>query len=144
MNRKSFLLLALLFHAGNTAFSQQYGLFDTHTLFDTFENPAQSAFARDSSRRFASNFLLPSFGLKGEYKGEAGDLLYKLIHDRQYETSAIKDGVPTRNQLLFRFNQYLLNFRIFISPNYQRELGLSWQFRSQTNVNFTNESLISV
>ncbi|HEY0175503.1 MAG TPA: hypothetical protein VGC08_03930, partial [Pedobacter sp.] len=59
-----FLVSAIRLHA------QQYGLFNTRTLFDAFENPSQKAFVLDSSRQYASNFLLPYFGLNAANKGD--------------------------------------------------------------------------
>lgn len=142
MLKKHLVLLLLFITQIPAAFSQQYGLFNTKTLFDAFENPAQAAFSTDSSRKFASNFLLPNFGINAAYKGKGGDVIYKLLHNGEFDTSLLKEGMLSKNEVLLSYNQYLLNFRIFHSKTAQQELGFSWQLRSQTNVNYTNESLI--
>lgn len=66
---KRYLILSLFLILSTQIKAQQYGLFNTKTLFDAFENPAQKAFVLDSSRQYASNFLLPYFGLNAANKG---------------------------------------------------------------------------
>src|SRR5690606_12222377 len=38
-------------------------------------------------------------------------------------------------------NIYLLTFRIFKSYKWQKELGFSWQLRSDAHIDYTNETL---
>ncbi|MGY0041385.1 hypothetical protein [Pedobacter sp. NJ-S-72] len=134
---KKYLILSLFLILSTQIKAQQYGLFNTKTLFDAFENPAQKAFVLDSSRKYASNFLLPYFGLNGANKGDANFSLRSLINDGVYRTS----GIPVnnnRNQLYQSSNIYLFSFRIFKSYKDHQELGFSWQVRSDAFTDYTN------
>ncbi len=131
-----FLVSAIRLHA------QQYGLFNTRTLFDAFENPSQKAFVLDSSRQYASNFLLPYFGLNAANKGDSKYTLSTLINDRHYDSSNILIGNNNRNKIFENSNVYLLTFRLFQSYKYNKELGFSWQIRSDGYADYTNETLV--
>ncbi|MBB5634636.1 hypothetical protein HDF26_002691 [Pedobacter cryoconitis] len=140
---KRYLLLSLFFILSTQIKAQQYGLFNTKTLFDAFENPAQKAFVLDSSRQYASNFLLPYFGLNAANKGDANFGLRSYIHDRSYNTSGIPIGNNARNQGYQGSNIYLFTFRIFKSYKDHQELGFSWQMRSDAYADYTNETLVA-
>lgn len=141
---KRYLLFILLLLAASHTKAQQYGLFNTRTLFDAFENPAQKAFVLDSSRQYASNFLLPNFGLNAANKGDANYALRRLINgDGIYNTSDIPIGENKRNKLMESTNFYLATFRIFRSYKYHKELGFSWQMRSDVYGNYSNETLVA-
>lgn len=83
---KKYILLCLFFCLPFFLKAQQYGLFNTKTLFDGFENPAQKTFVLDSSRKFASNFFLPYFGLSGANKGNS-DLIRRAINEGKYNAA---------------------------------------------------------
>jgi hypothetical protein len=139
---KRYLVLSLFLILSTQIKAQQYGLFNTKTLFDAFENPAQRAFVLDSSRKYASNFLLPYFGLNAANKGDANFSLRTLINDGVYRTS----GIPVnneRNQLYQSSNIYLFSFRIFKNYKDHQELGFSWQMRSDAFTDYTNATLIA-
>jgi len=142
MIKRYFLLSLLILLSGTQIKAQQYGLFNTRTLFDAFENPAQKAFVLDSSRKYASNFFLPYFGLNAAHKGDANYTLSSLIHDGTYDTRGLPIGTGNRNQLTESSNIYLFSFRIFQSHKFHKELGFSWQVRSDTYADYTNESLV--
>lgn len=120
--------------------AQQYGLFNTRTLFDGFENPAQKTFVLDSSRKFASNFFLPYFGLSGANKGNS-DLIRLAINEGRYNAQKLPLRTGDINTAHENVNIYLLTFRIFQSYKWQKELGFSWQLRSDAHINYTNETL---
>eukprot|EP01133_Synstelium_polycarpum_P010014 gene10014-11688_t len=140
---KRFFICFLLLSA-TKSYAQQYALYNSRTLFDAFENPAQRAFTLDSSRKFASNFLLPNLGINGTNKGDANYTLRRLVADQVFNASGIPIGEGKRNELYQNTNIYLLTFRIFQSYKYHKELGFSWQVRTDARLNYTNESLALV
>lgn len=139
---KRYLTLLIFFLLSTHLKAQQYGLFNTKTLFDAFENPAQKAFVLDSSRQYASNFLLPYFGLNAASKGDSQFVLNGLIDNGIYDSTNIPIGNNDRNKAIQSSNIYLFNFRLFKSYKFHKELGFSWQMRSDAYVDYTNESLV--
>lgn len=140
--RKKYLLIFLILGASTKIQAQQYGLFNTKTLFDAFENPAQKAFVLDSSRQYASNFLLPYFSLNAANKGGGSYAARRLVADGVYDARYVPIGNNDRNKLVQQSNIYLLTFRLFQSYKFHQELGFSWQLRSDAYANFTNETLV--
>lgn len=128
--------------------AQQFGLFNTRTLFDAYENPAQKAFVLDSSRQYASNFFFPGLGLDLANKGDSNYGLRSLINRGQfngvYDASGIPIGGNRRNEAYISSNTYLLTFRLFKSYKYQKELGFSWQVRADGYANYSNETLVAL
>lgn len=140
---KRYLTLFILLILSTQIKAQQYGLFNTRTLFDAFENPAQQAFVLDSSRQYASNFLLPYFGLNAANKGESNYALSNLINNGKYNTDNVPIGNNNRNKIYENSNVYLLTFRVFQSYKYHKELGFSWQIRTDGFADYTNETLVA-
>lgn len=140
---KRYLILSLFLILSTQIKAQQYGLFNTKTLFDAFENPGQKAFVLDSSRKYASNFLLPYFGLNAANKGDANFSLRTYINDGVYRASGIPIGDNARNQGYQSSNIYLFTFRIFKSYKDHQELGFAWQVRSDAFADYTNETLVA-
>jgi hypothetical protein len=120
--------------------AQQYGLFNTKTLFDGFENPAQKTFVLDSSRKFASNFFLPNLGINAANKGN-DDFIRKIINEGTYNAKDLVLRKGEINTIHQNTNIYLLTFRIFQSYKFQKELGFAWQLRSDAHIDYTNETL---
>lgn len=141
MAKRYFILFVFLISATQIK-AQQYGLFNTKTLFDAFENPSQKAFVLDSSRQYASNFLFPSFGLNAANKGDSRFALSSLLHDHKFNSSDILIGNNNRNKVYETSNIYLLTFRIFKSYKYNKELGFSWQIRTDGYADYTNETMV--
>lgn len=139
MTRKYLFIFSLLFSISGLR-AQQYGLFNTRTLFDGFENPAQKTFVLDSSRKFASNFFLPYLGINAANKGNS-DFIRVLLNESKFTAKNVPLGIGTINTIHENSNMYLLAFKIFKSYKYQKEIGLSWQIRSDAHVNYTNETL---
>ncbi|WP_443939555.1 DUF5723 family protein [Pedobacter sp. MW01-1-1] len=132
------LLAILIFHSTK---AQQFALFGTHTQFDSFENPAQRSFTLDSSRKFASNFLLPNFGINLTNQGDTEPALRKMVQEGIYDTRGLHVGDGKLNYFNGNVNVYLATFRIFKSYQHQQEMGFSWQVRSDINLDYTNEVL---
>ena len=140
MTKKYAIACVFIFFAYQSK-AQQYGLFNTKTLFDVFENPAQKSFVLDSSRQFASNFFFPNFGLNAANKGDATYTVRRLIDEGIYTSSKLPLGSEKYNTAYQNANIYLLTFRIFKSYKFNKELGFAWQVRTDARVDYTNESL---
>ena len=138
---KKYLILSLLLSCSSSFLkAQQYGLFNTKTLFDGFENPAQKTFVLDSSRKYASNFFLPNFGLNAAARGNS-DFIRKAINENTSDLNDLPLRTSELNAVYQNSNVYLLTFRIFKSYKYQKEMGFAWQIRSDAHLNYTNETL---
>jgi hypothetical protein len=136
------LLLALLVLASfEGANAQQYALFGTKTMFDAFENPSQKSFTLDSSRRFSSNFFLPYFGANAINKGSSKFAIRKLTQEGVFDTRSLPIGTGEVNHFFENSNIYIAAFRLFKSYKYQKEMGFSWQIKSDAHIDYTNESL---
>lgn len=131
-----FLILSAHLHA------QEYGLFNTKTLFDAFENPAQPAFVLDSSRKYASNFFLPYFNVNAANKGDSRFSLRTLINDGVFDASKVPIGDRQRNKVYQDANIYVFAFRIFQSYKAHQEIGFSWQMRADGFADYSNETLV--
>jgi hypothetical protein len=140
MTKKHFALTLFCCCFSPLVWAQQYGLFNTRTLFDGFENPAQKTFVLDSSRKFASNFLLPNLGINVANKGNS-DFIRKLINEGKYNMKDLPLRGTEINAVYQTSNIYLLTFRIFQSYKFQKEMGFAWQVRTDAHVNYTNETL---
>ncbi|WP_316820627.1 DUF5723 family protein [Pedobacter gandavensis] len=140
---KKALLIFILILFSHLSKAQQYGLFNTKTLFDGFENPAQKVFTLDSSRQYASNFILPYLGVNAATKGNS-EFVRKLINEQIYNSKDIPLGTKKFNTLYQHTNAYLLTLKIFNSYKYQKELGFSWQLRTDAQARYSNETLILV
>lgn len=139
MLRKFTFLCCLVFFA-NQSKAQQYGLFNTKTMFDGFENTAQKTFVLDYSRQYASNFFLPNLTINANTDGN--DQLFRLLARTGLSTT--KDSLSQNkylNMLLQSPNIYLFNYKIFKSYKYHKELGFSWQLRTDVEFNYNKESL---
>jgi hypothetical protein len=138
---KKLLLAVIVLISFQTSFAQQYALFGTKTMFDAFENPSVKSFTLDSSRRFSSNFFLPYFGVNGANRGSSAFTIRKLIAEGQNDTRTIPIGKGEENNFYENSNVYVLTLRIFKSYKYQKEMGFAWQIRSDSQIDYKNESL---
>lgn len=145
---KKYLILFIFISLSTQIKAQQFGLFNTKTQFDAFENPAQKAFVLDSSRQYASNFLFPNLGLNLGNKGDSNYSIRSLINGGKFNGYYDAEGVPIgtngRNKAFITTNTYLLTFRLFKSYKYQQEMGFSWQVRGDGFANYSNETLVAI
>ncbi|MGY3052206.1 hypothetical protein ACVWYG_000393 [Pedobacter sp. UYEF25] len=139
MKRLLLILIAVL--AFSHVQAQQYGLFGTETMFDAFENVSQKSFTLNSSRQFSTNFFLPYFGANAANKGPADNIIRKLTQTGEIDTRELPLGLGQRNHFFENSNIYVAALRVFKSYKYQKEMGFSWQIRSDVDVRYTNESL---
>lgn len=125
-----FLLVVLSFNSQ----AQQYALFNTKTLFDSFENPAQKSFVLDSSRNIASNFLIPYMDLSSLSKGNSNKAIRNLV-TQGYSQSRIGDFANPKT-MRENVNVYLAAVRLFKYHKYHSEMGFSWQIKSETQIDY--------
>jgi len=139
MKKIVFALLSLLLF--NKVNAQQYSLYNMRTLFDSFENPSQKAFQPDSSRQFAFNFFIPTFGFNAALGGPAKSSLKSLLFDSIINSTGLILGKHKTSRMFANMNTYLIMFRLYKSIEDNKELGLSWQIRSDNQFTITNESI---
>ncbi len=138
---KKTILLAFILLLFITSHAQQYSLYNTRTLFDSFENPSQKAFQPDSSRRFAFNFFIPSFGLNAALGGPATHTFKTALFNDRISSEGLALGEHKTSRGFANLNIYLIMLRMYKSLEGNQELGLSWQLRSDNQVIVTNESI---
>lgn len=138
---KKLFCSALIIFYSFFADAQQYALFNTKTLYDAFENPAQKAFTLDSSRRYASNFLFPYFSFSVLNKGTSEPIIRNLSQTGVFDARSLPILKGDVNTLYQNSNIYVFTYRIFKSYQYNKELGFSWQIRSDGYINYPNEIL---
>ena len=120
--------------------AQQYGLFNTKTLFDGFENPAQKSFTLDYSREVASNFFFPTLTVSAANKG-SDDFIRLLTSEGKYTAREVPLGVKQLNTINQNSNTYIATLKVFKSWKHHQEFGFSWQIRSDGRIDYTNETL---
>lgn len=135
---KKIILVCLSFVVTTLCSAQQYSLYNSHTLFDTFENPAQRAFQIDTSRRYAFNFFIPTVSVNTSFVGPAQDS-FRLLTFKSELSSDVPFG-EEHNSLISHTNNYLLMFRWLKAVKGETEMGLSWQLRNDTYINASNET----
>lgn len=136
---KKLLLLSLFFLKVSVS-NAQFGLYNTRTLYDTFENPSQKAFYPDSSRKYAFNFFIPTINIHANVSGEAQKPFKTLIYKGGLDASGLSLGSGELNKITVSENSYLAMFRIFKTVKFNREIGLAWQIRSDMYGEITNET----
>lgn len=121
--------------------SQQISLTHSNTQYDAFENPVQTGFVKEQSRKYAIT-LFPSLDAFIYFNGASENVLKKLLFTRIFPTAGYGEiGLGNSNQVDFKGNIYLFNYRIYKTVNYSRELGFSLQFRNDGQAFVTNETL---
>ncbi|WP_207423486.1 DUF5723 family protein [Desertivirga brevis] len=135
-----FALLTILLTVSITIQGQHWGLFNTGTLYDSFENPAQKAFIADTSKRIAFNFLIPTGGLSVAGRGPADNTIRQLFYSGPLDTKGLDNNSTQYNRIFADQNIYLGMLRIFKTVKYNREFGLSWQVKTEGDYAITNQT----
>ncbi len=138
MNKILFFSFLLLF--STKVFSQQFSQYNTGTLYDSFENPSQRSFIPDSSRQYASNFLLPNFNSNFLFTGDGQTPLKTRIFADAYDASAVPVGTGSYNYLRANASAYLLMFKMFTNLEGSREVGFFIKTSAESRGIITNES----
>jgi hypothetical protein len=138
--RKTLLLFCLIFCTANI-FAQQFAQYNTETVYDSFENPSQRSFIRDTTKMLAFNFFFPSFTTNGFLVGNIQQTLINRIKYNKYDNSALQIGAGRRNHLNLNINAYLFMFKIYTSQKGDQELGFSMKLVGEGRATVTDETI---
>jgi hypothetical protein len=139
---KNLLLgICFLFISVNT-FGQQFSQYNTGTVYDSFENPAQAVFIPDTSYRLAFNFLIPNFNSNAYVTGNAQIPLKNRAFTGNYVNTGLVIGQGKFSRVNATANIYTLMFKAYTSLNGDQEIGFSTQTRAEGRGLFTDETLL--
>ncbi|MGI4751380.1 MAG: DUF5723 family protein [Janthinobacterium lividum] len=137
-----FLFFLLLFLTFSIANAQQFAQYNTGTLFDSFENPAQRAFTPDSSRQFAFNFFVPTLSVNSAFNGDGRQSLVSLLNHGTYNSSTLTNGLGKQNAFNVNSNNYWFMLKIYTRLDGDQELGISAQTKAEGRGSFGDETLL--
>lgn len=137
--RNFFTLATFLILSAVTANAQQFSLYNSGTLYDSFENPSQRAYQVDTSKRIAFNFFIPTISFNTTFSGPAESAFKTLIYNGLFNGRDLVLGQNRKNTLTLNSNNYIAMLRILKSVKKYQEIGVSWQIRSDTRAEVTNE-----
>lgn len=123
-------------------FAQSYSQYNTGTLYDSFENPSQKSFTPDSSRMFATNFLIPNIDGNFFLRGNAQQTVKSRYFNGDYNNKNLVVGPGNNyNYLNGSANAYELMFKMFTSLNGNTEVGFFIQSKATIRGTITDESV---
>lgn len=121
--------------------AQNISLTHSGTQYDSFENPVQQSFQKDLSRKYAVT-LFPHLNGFVSFDGDGETAFKKMLFTRSLSATSIGNlGQGKTNQLNLSTNSYLVNYRIFVTRDYNREMGFSLQLRNDGSMDVTNETI---
>jgi len=141
---KKILLVLCLFFFTVKIYAQQFSQYNTGSLYDSFENPSQRAFIPDSSKKFASNFLIPNINFNFFLSGDAQASLKSRVFDNKYDNSALLINQGRVNLVNLNANVYFVMLKMFSSFNGDTEWGFSWQAKAEGQGVITDESIAAL
>lgn len=136
---KKLLVQVIFMLSPGLVYSQAVSLTHSKTLYDSFENPAQSSFDKELSRKYAINLFLPTFNTQFRFKGDA-ETTFKSIFFEDNSSASGLTQTNNYNQISASLNLYLLMFKLCRSVNYNQEAGISLQFRNEGDANIPNST----
>src|SRR5690606_21002886 len=138
----SILLYTLMLIVWQSVSAQNFALYNTRTLYDTFENPSQSAFQVDSSRKIAFNFLIPTITANTHFVGPADVSLKAMLYSNKFYGEGLDIEEKRMNHFNLHSNNYIGMLRIMRQVKNYQEIGLSWQIKAEGQVDLSNASFI--
>ena len=139
---KNFLLAVCFLFISVETFGQQFSQYNTGTLYDSFENPAQASFVPDTSRKLAFNFFIPNFNSNLYVTGNGQVPLKSRAFSGTYENTALTLGERRFSRANANANVYSLMFKVFTSLDGNQEIGISTQTRAEGRGLFSDETLL--
>lgn len=136
------ILFGLILALNKLSLAQQYTLYNSRTMFDSFENPSQKAFRADSSFNYAFTFFIPGLGLNSSISGPATDFFRGSMFGSDADVSKLKIRESEPSVINANMNTYLLMFKVFPDVQFDQEYGVSWQIRNDTRAEITNAMLV--
>jgi hypothetical protein len=138
---KKGLLVWCFFLIGGKVFGQQFAQYNTGSLYDSFENPAQRAFIPDTTKNFAFNFLIPNFSANFYVTGNGQAALKTRAFESYYNTANLQIGNGAYNRINMNLNSYLVMFKLFASENGDQEVGFAFNTKTEVRGVATDESI---
>ncbi|MES2375300.1 MAG: DUF5723 family protein [Bacteroidota bacterium] len=138
---KKGLLIWCFFLIGVNVFGQQFAQYNTGSLYDSFENPAQRAFIPDTTKQFAFNFFIPNFNANFYVAGNGQAALKTRAFESYYNTANLEIGNGAYNRINMNLNSYLIMFKLFASENGDQEVGFSFNTKAEARGIATDESI---
>ena len=138
--KKTLYLIVFISYA-ETLSAQQFNLYNSRTLYDVFENPSQSAYQIDTSRRIAFNFFIPTLTVNATASGAANEAIKALLYNGKVDGQNIAIEQSKFSTIAFNTNNYIAMLRILHTVKKSQEIGLSWQVRNDGRFKVTNETL---
>jgi hypothetical protein len=138
---KKGLLVWCFFLIGANVFGQQFAQYNTGSLYDSFENPAQRAFIPDTTKNFAFNFLIPNFSANFYVTGNGQAALKTRAFESYYNTANLQMGNGAYNRINMNLNSYLIMFKLFASENGDQEVGFAFNTKTEARGVATDESI---
>jgi hypothetical protein len=139
---KKFLLAICFLFVTVETFGQQFSQYNTGTLYDSFENPAQAAFLPDTSYKYAFNFFIPNFNSNIYLTGNGQVPIKNRAFTGRYTNTNLTLGDARFSRANADANIYTIMFRLFKSLNGNQEIGISTQSRAEGRGIFTDETLL--
>lgn len=140
MTTKTATLISLLC-IGQFCYAQDFSLNNSGTLYDSFENPVQSTSTKDLSRKYASNFFIPSLSNNVYFDGEANRSFKTMLFKGKIDSRQINTiGQVNINTLQSYSNNYLFMFKMYKSQKRKSELGIALQLRHESTLNISSET----
>jgi hypothetical protein len=137
MTKRSLFILFFCLALAKPSLSQ-VSLYNSRTLYDSFENPAQKAFYTDSSKQFAFNFFFPTISLSGSASGSANSTLKGMIFNNLNDSESLPINGKKYTHFASNTNIYVLSFKWFKRVKYQQEAGFAWQIRNDSWARVSN------
>lgn len=138
---RKYLLVCCFFLITIKAFGQQFALYNTGTLYDSFENPSQRAFVPDTSKQFAFNFLIPNFTANFLLSGNGQQALKTRAFHSYYNTANLVTGQGAYNHMNANINDYTIMLKVYTSENGDQEMGVSLNTRFEARAIATDETI---
>ncbi len=122
--------------------AQEFSLTHTSTLYNSFENPVESSYTAEKSKKFNVNLILPNWSLDLKLRGEAEVAFKNILSGNDITSGSINTISNDINRLAIKGNGYLFMLKMLYTAEYQREMGISLQFKNEGDFNFSNAALI--
>jgi len=139
MKRILFTFCILLVAA--KGFSQQFSQYNTGTLYDSFEHPAQRSFVPDTSKMYAFNFLIPNLDGNFFLTGDAQSTLVSRAFGGKYNNAALQIGAGKFNNANVDAGVYTIMFKAFTSLNGDEEIGFFADTRAEGRAKVSDETI---
>jgi hypothetical protein len=138
---KKILLVCCFFLITVNVFGQQFSQYNTGSLYDSFENPAQRSFIPDTTKNFAFNFLVPNFDANFYITGNVQEALRTRLFSNYYNTANLQVGNNKFNHVDLKANTYSIMFKVFASEKGDQEVGFFANTKTELHGLISDESV---